>query len=92
MIKLFIADDHELFREGLKSLLSREKDIEIVGSASDGLEAVNAVRRLKPEVVLMDVTMPNMNGIQGLRYVPNCLISPLSSSPCTTTGALSPRR
>ena len=64
MIKLFIADDHELFREGLKSLLSREKDIEIVGSASDGLEAVNAVRRLKPEVVLMDVTMPNMNGIQ----------------------------
>jgi len=64
MIKLFIADDHELFREGLKSLLSREKDIAIVGSASDGLEAVNAVRRLKPEVVLMDVTMPNMNGIQ----------------------------
>ncbi|MCD7877787.1 MAG: response regulator transcription factor [Cloacibacillus porcorum] len=64
MIKLFIADDHELFREGLKSLQSREKDIEIVGSASDGLEAVNAVRRLKPEVVLMDVTMPNMNGIQ----------------------------
>ncbi|MCD8163224.1 MAG: response regulator transcription factor [Synergistaceae bacterium] len=64
MIKLFIADDHELFREGLKSLLIREKDIEIVGSASDGLEAVNAVRRLKPEVVLMDVTMPNMNGIQ----------------------------
>ena len=69
MIRLFIADDHELFREGLRSLLSREKDIEIVGSASDGLEAVNAVRQLKPEVVLMDVTMPNMNGIQATEKI-----------------------
>lgn len=69
MIRLFIADDHELFREGLRSLLSREKDIEIAGSASDGLEAVKAVRQLKPEVVLMDVTMPNMNGIQATEKI-----------------------
>ena len=69
MIRLFIADDHELFREGLRSLLSREKDIEIVGSASDGLEAVNAARQLRPEVVLMDVTMPNMNGIQATEKI-----------------------
>ena len=63
MIRLFIADDHELFREGLKSLLNGEEDIEIAGTASDGAEAVEAVREILPDVVLMDVTMPNMNGI-----------------------------
>lgn len=63
MIKIFLADDHELFREGLKSLLSHEEDMEILGSAADGAEAVEAVIRLSPDVVLMDVTMPNMNGI-----------------------------
>ena len=63
MIRIFLADDHELFREGLKSLLSRESDIEVSGSAADGAEAVEAVLRLKPDVVLMDVPMPNMNGI-----------------------------
>ncbi len=63
MIRIFLADDHELFREGLKSLLTKEKDFEIVGAASDGAEAVKAVLALRPDVVLMDVTMPSMNGI-----------------------------
>jgi len=64
MIRLVIADDHELFREGLKSLLRDESDIALVGSASDGLEAVELTEKLRPDVVLMDVTMPNINGIQ----------------------------
>jgi len=64
MIRLVIADDHELFREGLKSLLRDESDIALVGSASDGLEAVELTEKLHPDVVLMDVTMPNINGIQ----------------------------
>ena len=63
MIRIFIADDHELFREGLRSLLSKEKDFEIAGTAADGAEAVRAVLELRPDVVLMDVTMPSMNGI-----------------------------
>lgn len=63
MIRIFVADDHGLFREGLKSLLEREKDFEVTGSASDGETAVAAVLELHPDVVLMDVTMPIMNGI-----------------------------
>mgnify|MGYP003605480358 FL=1 len=63
MIKLYLADDHELFREGLKSLLERQKDIEVTGAASDGAQAVSEAVLLNPDVVLMDVTMPGMNGI-----------------------------
>ncbi|MCE5201331.1 MAG: response regulator transcription factor [Synergistaceae bacterium] len=69
MIRLLIADDHELFREGLKSLLKSEDDIELVGSASDGLEAVNMTEELHPDVILMDVTMPNINGIQATEKI-----------------------
>ena len=68
MIRLFIADDTSCSARA-QELLSREKDIEIVGSASDGLEAVNAVWQLRPEVILMDVTMPNMNGIQATEKI-----------------------
>ncbi len=63
MTRLLIADDHVLFREGMQSLLKNEPDIELVGSASDGLEAVEAAMTLRPDMVLMDVTMPNLNGI-----------------------------
>ncbi|OUO95068.1 response regulator transcription factor [Cloacibacillus sp. An23] len=63
MIRIFLADDHELFREGLKSLLLKEPDLEVAGSAADGAEAVKAVAELRPDIVLMDVTMPGMNGI-----------------------------
>ena len=63
MIRLLLADDHQLFREGLKSLLSSEADIELAGTAADGLEAVQMALELQPDVVLMDVTMPNLNGI-----------------------------
>lgn len=63
MKKLLIADDHLLFREGMKSLLSDVEDIELVGLASDGLEAVKMADSLLPDIILMDVTMPNMNGI-----------------------------
>ena len=54
MIKIFLADDHELFREGLRSLLTKEEDFEIAGAAADGAEAVKAVLELRPDVVLMD--------------------------------------
>ena len=63
MTKLLLVDDHELFREGLKSLLAGKQTIELVGSASDGVEAVRLAEELHPDVILMDITMPNMNGI-----------------------------
>lgn len=63
MIRILLADDHILFREGLRSLLKDVDDIELVGLASDGLQAVRMADELTPDIVLMDITMPNMNGI-----------------------------
>lgn len=63
MIRILLADDHILFREGLRSLLKDVDDIELVGLASDGLQAVKMADELNPDIVLMDITMPNMNGI-----------------------------
>ncbi|NNF08359.1 MAG: response regulator transcription factor [Candidatus Eisenbacteria bacterium] len=64
-----LADDHALFLEGLRSLLAQEPDIRIVAEASSGAEAVDAVQRTKPEVVVMDVTMPGLNGIEATRQI-----------------------
>jgi DNA-binding NarL/FixJ family response regulator len=63
-IQLLIADDHLLFREGVKALLATADDIEIVGEASTGIEAVEAGLALGPDIVLMDINMPDLNGIQ----------------------------
>ena len=63
MVRILIADDHVLFREGMKSLLKNEDGIELIASASDGLEALELAGELRPDIVLMDVTLPRMNGI-----------------------------
>ncbi len=65
--QIFIAEDHQLFREGLKSMLNSRKDIEIVGEAEDGLEAIKQIRRLKPDLVLLDLSMPKMGGISVMK-------------------------
>lgn len=64
MIRIVIADDQMLFREGLRTLLSTRPDFEIVGEASDGEEAITLVEALHPNVVLMDLRMPKLDGIQ----------------------------
>ncbi|MFP4349984.1 MAG: response regulator [Desulfococcaceae bacterium] len=66
-IRLLLADDHQVMREGLASLLVEEPDLEIVGEASDGEEALELARQLNPDVVLMDFSMPRMNGIEATR-------------------------
>lgn len=68
-IRVVIADDHRLFREGLRLILSGEAGVEIVGEAATGLEAIEVVSNLKPDVVLLDITMPGMDGIEVIRPI-----------------------
>ncbi|HQU83262.1 MAG TPA: response regulator transcription factor [Pyrinomonadaceae bacterium] len=62
-IKVLIAEDHNIVREGLKMIIDSQPDMETVGEASDGREAVELARKLIPDVVLMDISMPNLNGL-----------------------------
>ncbi len=68
-ISVLIADDHPVFRQGLRALLDGVPDIELIGEAADGDEAVTAALELKPDVVLMDVRMPGLNGIDATRRI-----------------------
>lgn len=64
MIRVLIADDHNLVREGIRVLLEKAEDLEVVGEAVDGQEAVDLAQRLAPDVLVMDIAMPQLNGIQ----------------------------
>ncbi len=66
-IKVLIVDDHSLVRQGLSQILSLEPDLEVVGEAKDGEECLQKVKDLKPDVTLLDINMPNVNGIKALR-------------------------
>ena len=68
-IRVLIADDHPVFRFGMKALLSTEADMKIVGEASDGREIVKLADELKPDVILMDINMPEVNGIEATRQI-----------------------
>src|SRR3990172_9874951 len=68
-IRILLADDHTLFREGIRLLLERQGDMEVVGEAADGREAVDLAHRLQPDVVLMDIGMPGMNGLEATRLI-----------------------
>ena len=68
-VRIMIADDQALVRAGFKMILDAEDDIEVVGEAEDGLQAVEQARRLKPDVVLMDIRMPELDGIEATRRV-----------------------
>jgi len=68
-IRVLIADDHIIVRSGLRLLLEAEPDIDVVGEASDGREALNLVEKHLPDVVLMDITMPGMDGLEATRLI-----------------------
>lgn len=63
-IRILIADDHSIVREGLRQLLESQPDMEIIGDAEDGEEALEKIRLLHPDIVLLDITMPNINGME----------------------------
>jgi DNA-binding NarL/FixJ family response regulator len=67
--RILLADDHEIIREGLRSVLETRKDWEIVGEATNGREAVKKVSELKPDVVVMDISMPELNGLEAVRQI-----------------------
>jgi two-component system response regulator NreC len=69
MIKVVLADDHQIVRHGLRSLLSAEPDIEVVGEADNGRAVVRLVQALSPQVVIMDISMPDLNGIEATRQI-----------------------
>ena len=69
IIKVILADDHRIFRKGLKSLLSEKKNIEVLAEADNGDEALEATKKYKPEIVVMDIAMPKMDGIEATRQV-----------------------
>jgi DNA-binding NarL/FixJ family response regulator len=67
--KVIIVEDHKLFREGLKSILSDKAGLEVVGEAGDGLEAIRTVKKCQPDIILLDLSMPKMNGISVMREI-----------------------
>ena len=68
-IRVLLADDHSIMRQGLNSMLEQSEEFEVVGQAKDGAEAVQAASELVPDVVVMDVMMPNMNGVEACREI-----------------------
>ncbi|HSR09047.1 MAG TPA: response regulator transcription factor [Bryobacteraceae bacterium] len=71
MVRILLADDHTVMRAGLRLLLERHEDFEVVGEASDGRQAVDIATELKPAVVVMDIAMPQLNGVEAARQIMN---------------------
>ena len=69
MIRILLADDHALVRQGFRMILAAQPDMEIVGEAGNGREAVELAEKLQPDIVIMDVTMPELNGIEATRRI-----------------------
>jgi DNA-binding NarL/FixJ family response regulator len=68
-IKIILADDHEIFRDGFKAMLKKQPSVELIGEASDGEELVELTRKLKPDVVVTDIKMPKMDGLQAAKIL-----------------------
>ena len=68
-IKVLLVDDHAIIREGLRSLLDKQPEMEVIADTDDGRKALDLVRELLPNIVIMDITMPGLNGIEATRQI-----------------------
>jgi two-component system response regulator NreC len=72
-IRILVADDHTILRAGLRMMLNAQPDMEVIGEAQDGRQALQEAQRLQPDVILMDITMPDVNGIEATRQIKRVL-------------------
>ncbi len=72
MISIVLADDHKIVRQGIKALLQTEPDFRIAGEASNGLEAIEQAKNLQPDILVVDISMPRLNGIDVIKQVRKC--------------------
>jgi two-component system response regulator NreC len=72
-LRILVADDHEVVREGMRALIEHEPGWQVCGTATNGQEAVDAAKKLKPEVVILDMTMPELDGLEALRQIKHAL-------------------
>ena len=77
-IRVMLADDHHLMREGLRALLAREPDVELVAEAGNGRDALSLAEQLRPDVVIMDVAMPDMNGMEATHRITDSAANPIA--------------
>ena len=94
MIKVFLADDHQMFRQGLNSMLTKTGEIEIIGEAADGILALKELESIQPDVAILDISMPGLNGIELCKRIRKqqakvkVLILTMQADPYFTTEAL----
>jgi DNA-binding NarL/FixJ family response regulator len=86
-IKVIIADDHALFRAGVKTALSVKKDVELIGEADNGMQLLNLLKHMEPDVILLDIQMPIMDGITTLPEIRKLFTTP--SKPATNRSSIS---
>jgi two-component system response regulator NreC len=72
-VRLLVADDHKIFRQGIKKLLEEEPDLQVVGESADGRETVKKATELKPDIILMDIAMANLNGLEATKQIKKVL-------------------